>query len=109
MINRVGKHLGDLVEFRTAELEIEVSIAQRKADVFEWSAGDRAPETIHHAHPGDELPTRRTPGTQSDGAFMEPSGRNQWQSAANRPTPKPAKTSEIRCRGLSSVAATPKW
>jgi hypothetical protein len=25
------------------------------------------------------------------------------------PTPKAAKTSEIRCRGLQQVAATPKW
>jgi hypothetical protein len=43
-----------------------------------------------------------------DGAFMETSRRNRWQSAANRPAAKRAKTSEIRCRGLPPVAVTPK-
>jgi hypothetical protein len=44
-----------------------------------------------------------------DGAFMEPSGCNRWQSAANRPSAKAAETSEIRCRRLPPVAETPKW
>jgi hypothetical protein len=44
-----------------------------------------------------------------DGAFMEPSRRNYWQSAANRPSAKAAETSEIRCRRLPPVAETPKW
>jgi hypothetical protein len=56
-----------------------------------------------------KLPTKRTASTTGDGAFMEPSRRNQWQSAANRPTAKPVKTSEIRCRGLRPVAAAVKW
>ena len=41
------------------------------------------------------------------GAFMEPSGRNSWQPAANEHTPKTAKTSQNRCRGLRPVAAEP--
>jgi hypothetical protein len=35
---------------------------------------------------------------------MEPSRRNQWQSAANRRAAKAAKTSEILCTGLPPVA-----
>jgi len=38
--------------------------------------------------------------TTKDGAFVEPSRRNQWQSAANGLSAKTARTSEIRCRGL---------
>jgi hypothetical protein len=34
---------------------------------------------------------------------MEPSGRNQWQSVANRQAAKPAEASEIRCRALRPV------
>ena len=41
------------------------------------------------------------------GAFMEPSGRNQWQPVANEQAPKTAKTSQNRCRGLRPVAAEP--
>ena len=47
--------------------------------------------------PGAELPTKRTTGTHKDGALMEPSRRNQWQSAANRRAAKAAETSHIRC------------
>jgi len=54
-----------------------------------------------------EVERRRTAIT--DGALMEPWGRNQWQSLAKRQAAKAAKTSEIRCRGLPPVAATPKW
>src|SRR5688572_22067599 len=39
-----------------------------------------------------------------DGAFMEPSGRNQWQSAANARAPKSALTSQNRCHRLRPVA-----
>jgi hypothetical protein len=39
-----------------------------------------------------------------DGAFMEPSGRNQWQPAANARAPKSALTSQNRCHRLRPVA-----
>jgi hypothetical protein len=42
VIEGVGKHRGDLVEFRGCQLEIEMGIAQRLARVLKWSAGDRA-------------------------------------------------------------------
>ncbi len=44
-----------------------------------------------------------------DGAFMEPSRRNQWQSVANRASANGAQMSQIRCRGLRLVAAGVKW
>src|SRR6266508_875354 len=33
------------------------------------------------------------------GAFMKPSGRNQWQPVANEQAPKTPETSQNRCRG----------
>jgi acetyltransferase-like isoleucine patch superfamily enzyme len=39
-----------------------------------------------------------------DGAFMEPSGRNRWQSVANGAARNVAQTSENRCCGLRRVA-----
>ena len=36
---------------------------------------------------------------------MEPSRRNQWQSAANRPAAETAETSQICCRRWRLVAA----
>ena len=51
------------------------------------------------------LPSRTT----TDGAFMEQSGRNQWQSVANGKRPKTAQSGENRCRRLRPVAVTPKW
>ena len=42
----------------------------------------------------------------ADGASMEPSGRNQWQSVANGQAAKTPETSEIRCHALPPVAAT---
>jgi hypothetical protein len=36
---------------------------------------------------------------------MEPSRRNHWQSAANRPSAETARPSQIRCRELPLVAA----
>src|SRR4029453_16616261 len=41
------------------------------------------------------------------GAFMEPSGRNQWQPVANRKTPETAESSQNRCHRLRPVAAGP--
>jgi hypothetical protein len=38
-----------------------------------------------------------------DGAFMEPSGRNRWQSVANGAARNVAQTSENRCCGLRRV------
>jgi hypothetical protein len=38
------------------------------------------------------------------GAFMEPSGRNQWQPVANRKTPETAESSQNRCHRLRPVA-----
>jgi hypothetical protein len=38
------------------------------------------------------------------GALMEPSRRNQWQSAANRSAAETGETSQIRCCALPSVA-----
>jgi hypothetical protein len=43
--------------------------------------------------------------TTNDGASMEPSGCNRWQSVAKCRRPKTAQTSEIRCRGLPALAA----
>ena len=53
---------------------------------------------------GAKLPTERTTGSHGDGAFMEPSRRNQWQPAAKRPAAKRAETSQNRCRALRPVA-----
>jgi hypothetical protein len=44
-----------------------------------------------------------------DGAFMEPSGRNRWQSVANAQRRKTAERSEIRCHGLPPVAVDVPW
>jgi hypothetical protein len=44
---------------------------------------------------------------QEDGAFMEPSGRNQRQPVANGKAPKTASTSQNRCHRLRPVAAEP--
>jgi hypothetical protein len=44
-----------------------------------------------------------------DGAFMEPSGRNQWQPVAKARAPKSALTSQNRCRRLRPVAARSAW
>ena len=48
-------------------------------------------------------------GAQKYGAFMEQSGRNQWQPLADGMTSKAAQTHENRCRVLPPVALTPKW
>jgi hypothetical protein len=42
-----------------------------------------------------------------NGAFMEPSGRNQWQPVANATAAKTPKSSQIRCHGLRPVAPEP--
>jgi hypothetical protein len=55
---------------------------------------------------GAKLPTKRTTGTQGDGAFMEPSRRNQRQNARPRNALKQAKTVAV---GLRLVAAGVKW
>src|SRR6266545_2335693 len=39
---------------------------------------------------------------------MEPSGRNQWQSVANRLGAKTARTSEIRCRWIAAGCRDPQ-
>jgi hypothetical protein len=44
---------------------------------------------------------------REDGAFMEPSGRNQWQPVADAPSLKSTETSQNRCCGLRPVAAEP--
>jgi hypothetical protein len=54
-----------------------------------WPENGRAPNPTSHKDSGHRY-----------GAFMEPSGRNQWQPVANRKTPKTAETSQNRCRGL---------
>jgi hypothetical protein len=46
---------------------------------------------------------------EEDGAFMEPSGRNQWQPVANARSLKSAETSQNRCRGLRPVAVRSAW
>jgi hypothetical protein len=43
------------------------------------------------------------------GAFMEPSGRNQWQPAANANAPKTAQTSRNRSHRLRPVANRSAW
>jgi hypothetical protein len=43
------------------------------------------------------------------GAFMEPSGRNQWQPLANASAPQAGKTSQIRCPRLPPVACELPW
>jgi NAD(P)H dehydrogenase (quinone) len=44
-----------------------------------------------------------------DGAFMEQSGRNQWQPVANANAPKTASTSQNRCGRLRLVADRGAW
>src|SRR5215218_3101438 len=46
---------------------------------------------------------------EEDGAFMGPSGRNQWQPVANAPSLKSAETSQNRCRRLRPVAVRSAW
>jgi hypothetical protein len=43
------------------------------------------------------------------GAFMEPSGRNQWQPMANGKAPETAQTSRNRCHRLRPVATGVGW
>jgi hypothetical protein len=47
---------------------------------------------------------RTTKTANIDGAFMEPSRRNYWQSAANPSAGKTAESSQNRCHGLPPVA-----
>jgi hypothetical protein len=47
--------------------------------------------------------------TDSHGAFMEQSGRKQWQPVAKRQGPQTAQTSQNRCRRLPLVACTSIW
>jgi hypothetical protein len=42
-----------------------------------------------------------------NGAFMEPSGRNQWQPVANATAAKTPKSSQTRCHELRPVAPEP--
>lgn len=48
---------------------------------------------------GDALPL----WTPRYGAFMEQSGRNQWQPVASARLAKTAQTSENRCRGFHAL------
>jgi hypothetical protein len=57
----------------------------------------RAPSHSRLPHTG--------PASITDGAFMEPSGRNRWQPVANGAAAKTAQIGEKRCRGLRPVAA----
>ena len=43
--------------------------------------------------------------TPEDGAFMEPSGRNQWQPVADAQASQTARRSQSRCHRLRPVAA----
>jgi hypothetical protein len=45
----------------------------------------------------------------ADGAFVEPSGRNHWQSVANAMAAKTAQTSRNRCHRLRPVADRSAW
>jgi hypothetical protein len=45
----------------------------------------------------------------ADGTFMEPSGRNQWQSVANARRAERAETSQKRCRRLQPIAVRSAW
>src|SRR5512132_1081209 len=47
---------------------------------------------------------RQLNGCAFYGAFMEPSGRNQWQPVANAPASQAAKTSQTRWPRLPPVA-----
>ena len=71
------------------------------SSVAPLSVGEGSRTPLMTSIPGGELPTERTTGSHGDGAFMEPSRRNHWQSAANRRTAKPAETSHIRCRAVA--------
>ena len=48
-------------------------------------------------------------GAQKYGAFMEQSGRNQWQPVANARAPKTALTSQNRCHRLRPLAGRSAW
>ena len=53
---------------------------------------------------GDGNPVLTRDRAREDGAFMEPSGRNQWQPVANADASKTAETSQDRCHWLRPVA-----
>jgi hypothetical protein len=64
----------------------------------------RATPHPSHGREVSRIPLLIKDSRHEDGAFMEPSGRNQSQPVANGRTSKTAETSQNRCRGLRPVA-----
>jgi hypothetical protein len=69
--------------------------------------GSRRQPSRTSAAPADlGHPTMSSYSATKHGAFMEPSGRNQWQAVENRPRKKSVRSGQNRCRGLRAVAVT---
>jgi hypothetical protein len=90
---------------------------QRRDHVASACCGRGRAAPIHEPRPLPRCPRTPTNRIRScisasayeDGAFMEPSGRNQWQPVANRESPRTPETSQYRCHRLRPVAVRASW
>ena len=91
---------------RVGSIVLRVDDLQRQTEFWEAALG-YVRRTVVKAT--TSCCSARPTAPQKCGAFMEQSGRNQWQPVADGMTSKAAQTHENRCRGLPPVALTPKW